>query len=127
MRLSKSVLALLDSLPREAGNDLVFIGRQSGAGLSENALKNVLRSAGRTDLTTHGFRSTFRDWAAEQTSFSHEVCEAALAHATGDATTRAYRRTKQLPRRRALAEAWATYCTSEPIAAAADNVVAIRQ
>jgi integrase len=122
--LSKPVLDLLDALPREAGNDYLFIGRRSGAGLSEAAM---MKCIGRTDLTVHGFRSTFRDWAAEQTSVPHEVCEAALAHAVGDASTRAYRRTEQLPKRRQLMEQWAKYCASAPIASATSNVVGIRQ
>jgi integrase len=79
----------------------------------------------RTDLTIHGFRSTFRDWAAEATGFPHEVAEMALAHLVGDATTRAYRRTKLLPKRRQLMDAWARFCFSQPAAAAVDNVVPI--
>jgi integrase len=80
---------------------------------------------GRHDLTVHGFRSSFRDWSAEQTAFSHEVCEAALAHTTGDASERAYRRTKQLPRRRELMNLWARFCLTAPVAAAGDNVVGL--
>lgn len=61
-------------------------------------------------MTVHGFRSTFRDWVAEQTSFPSEVIEMALAHKVGDAVVRAYMRTDQFEKRRALAEAWAAYC-----------------
>ena len=67
---------------------------------------------GRGDLTTHGFRSTFRDWAAEATAFPAEVAEMALAHVVGDKVEAAYRRGDLFQKRRQLAEAWATYCDS---------------
>jgi integrase len=112
-------------LPREAGNDHVFIGTRAGRGLAHDAMGGELTALGRRDLTVHGFRSSFRDWAAEQTAFSHDVCEAALAHTVGDASERAYRRTKQLPRRRQLMDAWATFCLTAPVTAAGDNVVSL--
>jgi integrase len=62
------------------------------------------------DVTVHGFRSSFRDWAGEATSFPRELAEAALAHVAGDATERAYRRGDALEKRRALMEAWAAFC-----------------
>ena len=65
---------------------------------------------GRGDLTAHGFRSTFRDWAAERTGFPSEVAEMALAHAVGDKVEAAYRRGDMFEKRRQLAEAWARYC-----------------
>jgi integrase len=123
--LSPAALDLLVALPREAGNDFVFVGRVAGRGLGRDALIDVLADMGRHDLTVHGFRSSFRDWAAEQTAFSHDVCEAALAHTVGDASERAYRRTKQLPRRRQLMDAWATFCLTAPVVAVGDNVVAM--
>ena len=61
------------------------------------------------DATVHGFRSSFRDWAAEETSFPREVAEAALAHVVGDATERAYRRGDALEQRRRLMTAWAEF------------------
>jgi integrase len=64
--------------------------------------------------TVHGLRSTFRDWAAEQTNFPREVAELALAHVVGDEAELAYRRSDLLRKRRALMEAWASYCTSTP-------------
>ena len=85
------------------------------------AMTAVLRRMQRTDITVHGFRSTFRDWASEQTSFSHETCEHALAHRISDKAEAAYRRGDQFEKRRALMEAWAAYC--EP--AAAGNVISI--
>jgi integrase len=65
---------------------------------------------GRTDITVHGFRSSFRDWAAECTAFPNEVCEMALAHTIGNAAEAAYRRGDLLEKRRKLLEAWAEYC-----------------
>jgi integrase len=62
--------------------------------------------------TTHGFRSTFRDWAGDCTSFSREIAEMALAHAVGDETEVAYRRSTALAKRRALMNEWADYCAS---------------
>jgi integrase len=123
--LSERAVELLRALPTENGNEHVFIGSQTGAGLSSVALTAVLKRMGRGDITTHGFRSTFRDWAAEQTNFPREVAELALAHAVGDETERAYRRGDLLQKRHALAEAWARYCTSPPAASAESNVVSI--
>jgi integrase len=64
------------------------------------------------EITVHGFRSTFRDWAAEQTSFPREVAEAALAHVLSDKTEAAYQRGDMFEKRRKLMVAWANYCTS---------------
>ena len=72
----------------------------------------LLRRLKRDDLTAHGFRSTFRDWAAERTNFPSEVAEMALAHAVGDKVEAAYRRCDLFARRRAMMTAWAAYCNS---------------
>ena len=64
-------------------------------------------------VTVHGFRSTFRDWAAECTNFTNEVCEAALAHVIGNKAEAAYRRGDLFDKRRKLMEAWAAYCTHQ--------------
>ena len=85
----------------------VFWGQQAGRGLSNMALLAVLRRMGRGDLTSHGFRSTFRDWAAEETEFPGEVVEMALAHAIGNKVEAAYRRGDLFDKRRVLMEAWA--------------------
>lgn len=94
---------------------LVFIGvsKRTG-GLSENAFGVVLERMGRGDITAHGFRSTFRDWAAEQTSFPREVAELALAHTIQDKTEAAYRRGDALDLRRDLMARWAVWCSSPP-------------
>jgi integrase len=85
----------------------VFPGGRRGRPLSNMALLKTLRRMGRGDLTTHGFRSTFRDWAAETTSHPSEVVEMALAHAVGDKVEAAYRRGDLFDKRRALMEDWA--------------------
>ncbi|MER9763120.1 integrase arm-type DNA-binding domain-containing protein [Mesorhizobium sp. M0138] len=122
--LSDRALAILDSLPREKGNDAVFIGDKGGKALSNMALLMTLRRMDRDDLTTHGFRSTFRDWAAEQTAFPNEMLEMALAHTVSDKTEAAYRRGDLMEKRRRLMADWAAYCaTTKPTAS---NVTPIR-
>jgi integrase len=79
---------------------------------------------GRDDLTAHGFRSTFRDWAAERTNFPSEVAEMALAHAVSDKVEAAYRRGDLFQKRRQLADAWAKFCATT--AAESAKVVSIR-
>jgi integrase len=123
--LSLAAINLLRALPHEAGNDSVFIGTRAGRGLAHDAMGAELAALGRRDLTVHGFRSTFADWVSEQTAYSYDVREAALAHKVGDKSERAYNRTTQLARRRQLMDAWATYCMTAPVAAAGGNVVAM--
>ena len=89
------------------------------------AMLKLLQRMGRSDLTVHGFRSTFKDWAAEQTSFPREVSEAALAHAIEDKVEAAYRRGELMEKRRRLMEAWAAYCDRLP--AEAGNVTPVRR
>src|SRR5262249_12999101 len=72
----------------------------------------------RTDITAHGFRSTFRDWAAERTNYPNHVVEQALAHTIGNAVEAAYRRGDLFEKRRHLMDDWAAYCTAEPQAKA---------
>jgi integrase len=106
--LSQPVIAILKSLPREANNDYVFIGGKSGQPVNNMAMLETLRSL-RPGLTVHGFRSTFRDWAAETTGAPNHVVEMALAHAVGNAVEAAYRRGDLFDKRRELMTAWATY------------------
>jgi integrase len=75
------------------------------------ALEMVLRRA-KSNATVHGFRSAFRDWSGERTTFPREVAEAALAHLVGDQTERAYRRGDALEKRRALMDAWSIFCAA---------------
>ena len=88
--------------------------------LSGMAMEMILRRMKIDGVTVHGFRSSFRDWCGEVSTFPREVAEAALAHVAGDQTERAYRRGDALEKRRALMEAWATYCEPK-----AGNVVSI--
>jgi integrase len=96
---------------RSGADGFVFRGQKKARGLSNMALLAVLRRMGRGDLTVHGFRSSFRDWAAEATSFPSDAAELALAHAVGDKVEAAYRRGDQLERRYDLARAWADFVT----------------
>lgn len=117
--LSEPAVALLKALPREGDN--VFPGAKANKPLSNMAMLELLRGMGGTDgLTVHGFRSTFRDWAAEQTNFPRDIAEAALAHVIGDKTEAAYRRGDALEKRRKLMAAWAKFCGERP---AEGNVV----
>jgi integrase len=122
--LSDRAIAILESLPREANSNAVFIGDKAGSALSTVALWMTLRRMGRSDITTHGFRSTFKDWAGEQTSYANELTEMALAHVVSDKTEAAYRRGDMVAKRRHLMEAWAKFC--EQPARSDDNVVSIR-
>jgi len=115
--LSDRALEIVRTMPRDG--DFVFPGAKAGKPLTNMALLMTLRRMGRDDLTAHGFRSSFRDWAAEQTAFPAEVAEMALAHAVGDKVEAAYRRGDLLAKRRQLAEAWAKFCASPGTAGAA--------
>jgi len=112
--LSTRAVELLGELYREDGNPFVFIGGRGG--LSTMAMPKVLRRMGRGDITTHGFRATFRTWCDEKTAFPHHVLEQALAHTIPSAVERAYRRSDLFEQRRRLMEMWATY-SHGPVAA----------
>lgn len=92
----------------DVGQRLVFPAPGGRKPLSENAFGALLARM-KVDVTAHGFRSTFRDWAGEVSTFPREVAEAALAHVVGDATERAYRRGDALEKRRKMMEAWAGF------------------
>jgi integrase len=121
--LSGKVLAILEALPKVADTDLVFPGTKGP--LSDMSLTAVLRRMERSDLTAHGFRSTFRDWAAEQTAYPSEVVEMALAHAIGNKVEAAYRRGDLFEKRARLMADWAKYCGT--VHETAGNVVALRK
>lgn len=106
--LSGHVLSLLSSLPRIAGCNLIFPGNRNQP-LSDMTLGAVLKRMGFQDYTVHGFRSTFRDWAAEDTHHASEVVEMALAHSVGNKVEAAYRRGDLLEKRRALMDEWVGY------------------
>jgi len=111
--LSEAAVALLRSMPRDQGSDFVFISPMAkGKPLSNMALLATLKRMERTDLTAHGFRSTFRDWAAETTAYPDAVVEMALAHAISNAVEAAYRRGDLFEKRKRLMADWAAYCES---------------
>ena len=118
--LSDAVLSVLAGL--ESKDGYLFPGARKGRPLSNMAMAMALRKIGYKDLTVHGFRSTFRDWAAEETHYPNIVAEQALAHTVGNAVEAAYRRGDLLEKRRALMADWADYCTTKPAA----NVVPIK-
>ena len=107
--LSAPAIELLQQLPRRVGTNLVFPGTRSTTPLSDMTLSAVLRRMKIENVTVHGFRSTFRDWAAEETHFNSETVELALAHVVGNKVERAYRRGDQLEKRRPLMDAWAKW------------------
>ena len=109
---SRAVAVLEDAAQLSDGGALVFPGTRAGRPLSENTHSKLLRELGFATVT-HGFRSSFRDWAAEQTNAPHAVMEAALAHTIRNKVEAAYARSDLFEKRRALMEAWATYLQSE--------------
>jgi integrase len=128
--LSPACIDLLKKLPREAGNPHVFIGARSGAGLSKMAMTDVMTRLGQHGVTTiHGFRSSFSNWAHEQTAHSAHTIEISLAHRVGNETERAYRRTDMVAKRRQLMEQWAKFCLSPPAPERkrGGNIVAMRE
>jgi len=107
--LSARSLEILADMQSIRTSDYVFPGLKRGRPLSVNALKQVLVRGKVENVTVHGYRSSFRDWVDECTSFPGALAEAALAHTVGDETERAYRRGDALEKRRKLMEAWAGF------------------
>jgi integrase len=112
--------AAIAALPERGSSDCVFPGPRRGNPLGRTALFLLLRAMARGDLTVHGFRSCFRDWAAERTNFPSEVAEMALAHAVGSKVEAAYRRGDLLEKRAQLMKAWARFCAEQ---SGDDNVI----
>jgi len=113
--LSGPALALLHEQAKlKDGSGLVFLGQRPGVAMSDMTLTAVLRRMGRGELTAHGFRSTFRDWAAEATVHPNHVVEAALAHAISDKVEAAYRRGDLFEKRRLLMADWAGFLSRQP-------------
>ncbi|CAN7166281.1 tyrosine-type recombinase/integrase [Brevundimonas sp. LjRoot202] len=107
--LSAAALAVLERIPSEARKGIIFAGWNGQ--LSDMSLSKVLRTNGIEGATVHGFRSSFRDWAGDCTTYARETIEEALSHQIGDKAERAYRRSTALEKRRALMAAWADFCT----------------
>jgi integrase len=120
--LSARSLEILRDMSRGRTGEFVFPSRKRDKHLSNGAFLAVLDRMGRGDITAHGFRSTFRDWAAEQTNYPRDVAEMALAHAIGDKVEAAYRRGDLFAKRARMMADWAKHCDT---VAKAGNVVAI--
>jgi integrase len=115
--LAPRASAILEEMKQIQLNEYVFPGTKPGQPLSNMALAMLLRRMGYGNITAHGFRSSFRDWAAERTSFPREVAEMALAHKIPDAVEAAYRRGDLFEKRRKLMDAWAAFCARKPMSA----------
>jgi len=120
--LSREALAVLRAAAKYRVNDRIFPSSRRGRPISSSSLLKVLQAVVAADATVHGFRSTFRDWCSERTSFSREVSEMALAHTIENPAEAAYRRGELLRKRAQLMEAWARFLTTP---AASANVVPI--
>jgi integrase len=107
--LSMRAIAILNEMAEIRLNEFVFPGTKQGRSLSRGTPERLLRRLN-VDATSHGFRSSFRDWAAEMTNFPREAAELALAHSVGASVERAYQRGDLLGKRRKLMEEWAAYC-----------------
>jgi integrase len=114
--LSEQALNVLRREAQRKLNDVIFSGQKAGRPLSNMAFLMMLRRMRRDDLTAHGFRSTFRDWAAERTTVAPEVAEAALAHTVANKVEAAYRRSDLFEKRRVLMQQWGSYCEQEAAA-----------
>jgi integrase len=119
--LSYAAIAILDRMQAIRSGDFVFPGGRARRPLSDMAMLMLLRRMERSNLTAHGFRSTFSDWCSECTNFPAEVREMALAHAVGDKVEQAYRRGDLFEKRRQVMDAWANFAMRTP----STNVVPI--
>jgi integrase len=120
--LPAAAVAILEQMKEIRESDFVFPGGKKGKPLSNMAMLAVLKRMDRDDLTNHGFRSSFRDWAAERTNFPREVAEMALAHTVDDKVEAAYRRGDLFQKRRQLMDSWVKFCETKRMQA---EVVAI--
>lgn len=119
--LSGRALQILSGLRHDSKPDeYVFPGQKKDRPLSNMAMEMMLRRMNADHVTVHGFRSSFRDWAGNETNFPRELAEAALAHVVGDKSEQAYRRSDALEKRRLMMEAWATWCNGSR-----DNVISL--
>ncbi len=112
--LSKRALVIISELKEHRQDEFLFPGQKIRVPLSSMSMGMLLRRM-KVGTTVHGFRSSFRDWVSEETDFSSDVAEAALAHVNGSATERAYRRGDVLGKRREMMEVWARYCSGNNV------------
>jgi integrase len=122
--LSDGAIAVIEQMRVVRADDYIFPSFRGGH-LSNMAMLKVLERIGQPDLTVHGFRSTFRDWAADKAKIEDAgaAAEAALAHVVKDKTERSYLRSDFFEKRRELMNMWATYCATPPTGS---NVVSLR-
>jgi integrase len=121
--LSEPAVAILEAMRGVSSSPLIFPGARKYQPMSGKAFERLLKRMGR-NVTTHGFRSSLRDWVGDETEFPREVAEAVLAHAVGDATERAYRRGSAFEKRRTLMESWSAYVTG---AAPGGNIIEFKR
>lgn len=121
--LTENALILVQALYEIRQDDWVFTGQAKDKPLSNMAMQQLLRRMKVKNATPHGFRSSFRDWAGDQTSFPREVAEMCLAHTIGNEAEQAYRRSDAIEKRRQLMQAWSDYCLDS----AAGNVVSLHE
>ena len=107
--LCGAAINLLEDLPKHQSSEFVFFGRQPRKPISNMTMAKVLKTLGAGEYTVHGFRSSFRDWCGEETSYPRELAEHALAHLVGSEIERAYRRGDALEKRRVMMDAWERY------------------
>ena len=112
--LASDALSVLQTMSEVRQSDFIFPGSRRNRPLSNTAFSKLLDRMGRGDVTTHGFRSSFTDWAAECTAAPNEVAKMALAHTVSDAVEAAYRRGDMLVKRQRLMDDWATFCAQPP-------------
>jgi len=124
--LNHEALRVLGRARAPRADDLVFEGARLGKPLSNMAMLMLLRRMGHSELTAHGFRSTFRDWCAEHTNWPREVAEAALAHVVADKVEAAYRRGDLFEKRAQLMDQWGRFVTSSLVKLPADNQAQVR-
>lgn len=110
--LSSRAVAILEEIKKQNSGTFVFPGWSGDKGLSNMAMLKALKDMGRTDLTVHGFRSTFRDWCAEATQYPREIAEAALAHTLTNKAEAAYFRSDLFEKRRSMMQDWCDYVKS---------------
>ena len=108
--LPDAAVAVLKSMQEIRHSDYIFPGMHEGRPVGARTIADIVKDLAGREITIHGFRSTFRDWAAERTNFPREVAEMALAHTILNAVEAAYRRGDLFEKRRKLMEAWADHC-----------------
>jgi integrase len=121
--LSSRALAIVRAMHETRISQFVFPGQRANRPLAAVTFEKVLRRMKVENVTVHGFRSSFRDWAGNETDYPRDLIETAMAHLIGDQAEQAYRRSDALEKRRGLMETWATFCSTLPV----DKIVPLRR